>query len=914
MTTVVVPQREEVRVIDSEASGLQGIIKVQHDLAKAVKADDAAVPVYLWDTRILNRAATVEETRALEVIRSFALRVYRHRLLRDCLAFLRSSQGTKGKADQLAIQEIMWRAASNEWFEYPFGSRLHFFRFPKRYRALARDGVPNFFSSPGPTQRHPQPKPSAEAREVLRDKIAKMVKKHYIVAPDFKLASLIKYFAVPKGEGDWRVVYHAGANGLNDCVWAPPFYLPSVEALLRCVDHSSYMEDRDIGEMFLNFELHANTRRFVGVDIRPLDLKVGTNWLGWTKNLMGFRSSPYNSVKMYLISEEIIRGDRHDPLNAFQWDHIRWNLPGTRDYNPSEGWVTKRRTDGSLASDVVVFVDDERVIGSGNDRVVEAGHALSTRESYLGIQDALRKLRPVTKQPGAWAGVVVHNDPELGIVILTSQEKWDRTKSICTHWYQKLQENATELPFKSLQSDRGFLVYMASAYPAMKPYLKGFHLSLEMWRGGRDDEGWKVRGAAMATRDQAELASEDEEKGIVREQGPASGYTPIAPRLKRDLEALIMLTDSAAPPKRIYRRRDLFTAFYGFGDASSGGFGSSVGLPHGVQGRFGIWGKDEEDKSSNYRELKNLVETVEEEVSVGRLDKAELWLFTDNSTAESCFAKGSSTSELLHELILRLRRMEMSAGLKLFLVHIAGTRMIAQGTDGLSRGMMCEGVMAGKDMLDFVDLAKSATARHPPLVEYVRAWTGIQTLMPLLPEDWYTVGHGIVGGYRDQHNMWIPSHATSGQVYWWDPPPVIADAVLEEALKARHKRTDATHIFSIPRLFSPSWLRLFHKLSDFVVKLSPGSPHWPSALHEPLFIGISLPFIRYNPWTLRGTPVLVALDGKMREVLSTGESDGRDILRELLLIPGRVSSVPENVARGLLRMPGHGEVPDVPDG
>ncbi len=146
------------------------------------------------------------------------------------------------------------------------------------------------------------------------------------------------------------------------------------------------------------------------------------------------------------------------------------------------------------------------------------------------------------------------------------------------------------------------------------------------------------------------------------------------------------------------------------------------------------------------------------------------------------------------------------------------------------------------------------------------------------------------------------------------PPPVIADAVLEEALKARHKRTDATHIFSIPRLFSPSWLRLFHKLSDFVVKLSPGSPHWPSALHEPLFIGISLPFIRYNPWTLRGTPVLVALDGKMREVLSTGESDGRDILRELLLIPGRVSSVPENVARGLLRMPGHGEVPDVPDG
>jgi hypothetical protein len=26
----------------------------------------------------------------------------------------------------------------------------------------------------------------------------------------------------------------------------------------------------------------------------------------------------------------------------------------------------------------------------------------------------------------------------------------------------------------------------------MKPYLKGFHLSLETWRGGRDSEGWKL--------------------------------------------------------------------------------------------------------------------------------------------------------------------------------------------------------------------------------------------------------------------------------------------------------------------------------------------------------------------------------------------------------------------------------------
>jgi hypothetical protein len=29
----------------------------------------------------------------------------------------------------------------------------------------------------------------------------------------------------------------------------------------------------------------------------------------------------------------------------------------------------------------------------------------------------------------------------------------------------------------------------------MVPYLKGFHLTIEMWRGGRDPDGWKSEEA-----------------------------------------------------------------------------------------------------------------------------------------------------------------------------------------------------------------------------------------------------------------------------------------------------------------------------------------------------------------------------------------------------------------------------------
>jgi hypothetical protein len=255
----------------------------------------------------------------------------------------------------------------------------------------------------------------------------------------------------------------------------------------------------------------------------------------------------------------------------------------------------------------------------------------------------------------------------------------------------------------------------------------------------------------------------------------------------------------------------------------------------------------------------------------------------------------------------------MEVDVKLNLVHIAGTRMIAQGTDGLSRGMMCEGVMAGKDMLDYIDIARCSNERHPGISNFIQKITGVSTLKPLSVEEWFVEGHGIVGGYRDQHQMWIPSHAPNNQIYWWDPPPVVADVALEEALKAKHKRSDAVHILTIPRLCSPTWTRLFHKMSDFVVKLPVGSTHWPEGLHEPLFVGFSLPYIRYYPWSLRGTPLLVEMERNMREVLSTGESDGGDILRELLRLAGRISSVSESVAQGLLRMPRKGQVPDVPD-
>jgi hypothetical protein len=301
---------------------------------------------------------------------------------------------------------------------------------------------------------------------------------------------------------------------------------------------------------------------------------------------------------------------------------------------------------------------------------------------------------------------------------------------------------------------------------------------------------------------------------------------------------------------------------------------------------------------------------VEEEAMAGYLTGGELWLFIDNMTAEGCFFRGGSSSKQLHELVLWLtRKTKLEYDLTLHVVHVAGTRMIAQGKDGLSRGIFLEGVVRGEDMLSFVDLSSTAIEQHPGVLEFVRSRVGpiLGGSTVLLPEEWFREGHGIVGGTKDSTGLWIPQHVIDGKVYIWSPPPIIADVALEECAKAIHKRTDAYHIFLIPRLYSPLWMQLLYKVSDFVFQLP------PRLTHEPLFIGISFPLLHKNPWSIRRTLLLVELERQLRQVLRAGEEDGGNILRKLLQTSRQLASVSESVACQMLRMSRPGEVSNQED-
>ena len=57
------------------------------------------------------------------------------------------------------------------------------------------------------------------------------------------------------------------------------------------IDLLSLVEDRDIKEMFLNFQLHVDPIPYTGIDIGPLEFDLEECvfcWVCWKWNLMGF--------------------------------------------------------------------------------------------------------------------------------------------------------------------------------------------------------------------------------------------------------------------------------------------------------------------------------------------------------------------------------------------------------------------------------------------------------------------------------------------------------------------------------------------------------------------------------------------------------------------------------------------------
>jgi hypothetical protein len=401
---------------------------------KATKNDNAVVRYGLWDEYLVKGLThSVDEDavlKSIDVLRKFMIRRWRVLVLKSVLAW--KSERLVTAETYEAARDCIVRACNATWWHWDGGSRPFFWRWPKDGQLDAERGAtPMFASIPTPWNR-PQGKIDCLIRtRLIREKLSVIRDKGYTEVG--RIRSLMPYFDVPKGTNDIRMVYDGSANGLNGTMWAPWFSLPTVNSLVHALEPGYWMADNDVGEMFHNFMLHKDVREHCGLDLTlyfPSEVTRSKRYLKerWTWLAMGLRSSPYFAVQAMMLAQEKILGDRDNPSNIFRWDKIRLILPGSEGYDSSKAWVTKIRKSGQVSADLFIYVDDIRTSAPTELEAWAASQRVSSMLGFLGIQDAARKRRSPSTEAGAWTGSVVWTSGQ-HVWIMTSQEKWDKTRN-----------------------------------------------------------------------------------------------------------------------------------------------------------------------------------------------------------------------------------------------------------------------------------------------------------------------------------------------------------------------------------------------------------------------------------------------------------------------------------------------------
>lgn len=146
-------------------------------------------------------------------------------------------------------------------------------------------------------------------------------------------------------------------------------------------------------------------------------------------------------------------GDRHCRSNPFRWERVQLNLPTMEGYDPQLPWVAKIRGDGSLDSDIFLYVDDVRSTRDTEIDCHQASRQFGSKCNYLGIQDAQQKRKPPDQEQGPWAGSQLHTMN--GVEAMLPQEKWEKLKAMVARIEEMRQNDPEAMDRKESESLRG---------------------------------------------------------------------------------------------------------------------------------------------------------------------------------------------------------------------------------------------------------------------------------------------------------------------------------------------------------------------------------------------------------------------------------------------------------------------------
>jgi hypothetical protein len=225
---------------------------------------------------------------------------------------------------------------------------------------------------------------------------------------------------------------------------------------------------------------------------------------------------------------------------------------------------------------------------------------------------------------------------------------------------------------------------------------------------------------------------------------------------------------------------------------------------------MGTWAPEIHHFSSNWRELRTLYQTLWRERGGKRLYRTTVFYFTDNLVSYYIMHSGSSPSTELHKLVLQIKRLELELDCRLEVIHVPGTLMIHQGTDGLSRGLWMSPERTRTTSL----LESSNALSAVPFVWPLASWAEKRLNLPpnSIRHQFGSLDPWSFDLMRDRWTIWTPTPEIARQAIstfldlWVEVPLTMAA------------------IFLVPRVLQRSWSHVSHSVVEYPATLPRSLP------------------------------------------------------------------------------------------
>ena len=203
---------------------------------------------------------------------------------------------------------------------------------------------------------------------------------------------------------------------------------------------------------------------------------------------------------------------------------------------------------------------------------------------------------------------------------------------------------------------------------------------------------------------------------------------------------------------------------------------------------MGVWGVKCKATSSNWKELRTVLQALRQEVGRSRVKDTTVFYFTDNLVSYYVVNNGSSRSPGLHTLVQEIKEVEALLQCHLEIVHVPGGLMIEQQTDGLSRGIW---MAPERRNLCVNQQLFVAVPYHANLGQWALKTAGYPADQPF--------AHVSLQDNWSGPALW-------GSVTLWTPPPECARQALVSYLRIWVQNPyDSAAIFLVPRILQKQW-------------------------------------------------------------------------------------------------------------